>query len=769
MKKIVFSLCLILMMLSVKSQVIQLTNPLLQGGNVNQFTHNGTNVFISSDGGIFKTNNAGTNWNYCNINSIYTNQATDIVVINNNIYASLDDDNADMFTSADNGTTWSAVTTSGFPDASLGWQYGLGGVVNSTMFRFYFQYDISGGPSDSVFIYTTTNGTSWTKGAWIGIDDGSTTNFLNVSNTKLFFTLGGNVYYTTDGNTITMLPLVSGLTSFNTDYLYAEPSNDILYYTDQTIIGVFKLDLTVMPLQWTNIRMAIAADSAVLIPNFVAADNLILAMDVDTLNNVKYLRSTNHGVSFDTISLANCGLMIPGFDDICKVSSNSLYATGGMTKSLYYSADNGTTWATINNGFYGLQTSDLVQKGDSLLTYVDNGRGVMRSLDGGVTWNLSNTGLSSLDYIVNCDNIFKLGGNTVFAIAEIVSTTQQGTNVYKSADYGATWTLTTTQPVAKALNITYEGKNGNLGIFVMVDYIDSLGNNKQALCRTINAGNTWAKVGAGLASFNLTNIYGVNGKGVADTLLLFAADANGDDILLLSVDDGLTWQLSFTATTGYFKLNGGYTGKPVTNFGGITNSPVFVVTDYSLSDIGIDRIYTCDSIDGWYIVPVSGLPADLHINTIKYMDSIWYAGTTEGIYRSIDLVNWTSMINTNFYQGMYVSNLQLSTTSNTLYLATAGNSLWVYDITDNITELTKPNESFSMYPIPAKDLLNVVLKADVLPSTIEIYSIEGKLMLKQQITNKQTIVNVNSLAQGIYLVKMNYNDKQVVDKFTVVR
>ncbi len=764
MKKIVLFVCIFLSVLSVKSQLTQLNHSLMQGGNVNQFVSNGSNIFISTDGGVFKTSNNGTSWTYCNFNSILSNSATDIVVTNGNLYAALDNDYTHIYQSTDNGATW---TSSGNP-TSTGWFYDLGGPVNSKVFRFYFKIDQSGNNNDSVYLFNTNvpSGT-WVNGAFIGVDAGYTTNFLNISNTKQFFQLGGNLFFTSDGVTITQVPTVPGLVNgFDETALTSEPSNNLIYYNNRDDGNVYKMDLTTT-LQWVNIRNNITTNPAMQILNLVAADNLLLTLGVDTLNNAKYMRSLNHGVTFDTVPLYNCGIIAPRFDDIFKVSSTSLFASGGMNKNLYHSTDNGTTWTVINTGFFGLNTTDLVQKGDSLLTYVDEGRGVMRSLDGGVTWNLSNTGISTLYNIVNCSDIFKLVGNNVFAIADIVSTTQRGTLVYKSADFGATWTPTTSQPVAKTVNMTYEGKNGNLGVFVHNVFIDSTGNYKTGVFRTINNGNTWTKINAGLVPFGINNLFGVNGKGLTDTLLLFADDFNGNDMILISTNNGDTWTLSYTVTNGNIELNQGIYGKAVTAFGGPTNSAVVVITDYS-TGVGVDKILMLGS-NGWKNIPNSGLPSGVQINSIKYMNNMWYVGTTAGVYRSADLISWNALNNSGIYLGMTLSNLQLSTTSNTLYVATAGNSLWKTDVTYSINEFSKSNDNFSIYPVPAKDKLNIVFKSDKLPLSFDIISLEGKLLKTQIINYKETTINVSDLSLGVYLIKMNYTDKQIVEKFTVLK
>jgi hypothetical protein len=76
-----------------------------------------------------------------------------------------------------------------------------------------------------------------------------------------------------------------------------------------------------------------------------------------------------------------------------------------------------------------------------------------------------------------------------------------------------------------------------------------------------------------------------------------------------------------------------------------------------------------------------------------------------------------------------------------------------------VTEF-KNNNLFSVYPNPAKNQLNI--KADVLllNSNYTIYDYTGKLVLSGKLTSENSIIELNNLSQGIYLLTVGDNKKQ---------
>ena len=58
-----------------------------------------------------------------------------------------------------------------------------------------------------------------------------------------------------------------------------------------------------------------------------------------------------------------------------------------------------------------------------------------------------------------------------------------------------------------------------------------------------------------------------------------------------------------------------------------------------------------------------------------------------------------------------------------------------------------------LYPNPARDYFNLAVKDTVLPRYVEVYDFSGKLMLREDIGEGQTLVRIDvSLRKGAYIV-----------------
>ncbi len=77
-----------------------------------------------------------------------------------------------------------------------------------------------------------------------------------------------------------------------------------------------------------------------------------------------------------------------------------------------------------------------------------------------------------------------------------------------------------------------------------------------------------------------------------------------------------------------------------------------------------------------------------------------------------------------------------------------------------VTELTSTN--ISIYPNPARDAFNVMMDASLINNTtIELYDAIGKLVIAEKVVNVQTTIKIDTLAKGIYTVRIVSEGKQV--------
>lgn len=71
-------------------------------------------------------------------------------------------------------------------------------------------------------------------------------------------------------------------------------------------------------------------------------------------------------------------------------------------------------------------------------------------------------------------------------------------------------------------------------------------------------------------------------------------------------------------------------------------------------------------------------------------------------------------------------------------------------------------ESIAIFPNPVKDVLHVSVPSNETISSIEVMDLQGRNVLSVDYTNA---INVESLGQGLYVLKLNYADKVVYQRF----
>jgi hypothetical protein len=78
----------------------------------------------------------------------------------------------------------------------------------------------------------------------------------------------------------------------------------------------------------------------------------------------------------------------------------------------------------------------------------------------------------------------------------------------------------------------------------------------------------------------------------------------------------------------------------------------------------------------------------------------------------------------------------------------------------------KINNSTKIYPNPANNFLNIVsLKTGI--SSVEIYNLNGQLVLNKEVNNNQKTINISSLEGGIYIVDILSENTSVKRKLIV--
>jgi hypothetical protein len=84
----------------------------------------------------------------------------------------------------------------------------------------------------------------------------------------------------------------------------------------------------------------------------------------------------------------------------------------------------------------------------------------------------------------------------------------------------------------------------------------------------------------------------------------------------------------------------------------------------------------------------------------------------------------------------------------------------------SIVESNK-NENINIYPNPANNKLSLEFQQSILfhNSIISISNIQGQILIRQNLKQSKTDIDINSLANGIYILKIEFDNSVVVKKF----
>jgi photosystem II stability/assembly factor-like uncharacterized protein len=335
---------------------------------------------------------------------------------------------------------------------------------------------------------------------------------------------------------------------------------------------------------------------------------------------------------------------------------------------------------------------------------------------------------NSLPYAQSLGSVFFTSNNVGYAI-------NRNSNLFKTTDGGKNWNLISLSNI-RSIFFTNPLTGYAVGI-----------NGK--IVRTVNAGVNWMNQASG-TSYDLNKVYfpnenvgyavGKNGTIVktwivtvnspsicpGDTAILIAG-GNGINYIWSNGDTGSSISVSPTSTTTYTVT--GYSSD------GFTDTEVAVVTVIQQANITV-------TIDNPFIN--QGQSANLCAS-----GGVSYTWNT----------------------GQNTPCITVSPSVTTTYTVTGVDECGFTDsasavvtiVATNIDEdIYKENYTFLLYPLPANDKI-IIESSQILRGNLFVYNVSGLELLRQQINDSKTQINLSNLASGIYFVKL------ITDKAIEVR
>ena len=564
-------------------------------------------LYGCTTGGIFKTVNGGLSWRAMNVGFLAYQEGSwsmwlairgfDIDPRNPNIlYAATEQG---VFKSVDGGGTWNVINN-GF--SSYKWLY-----------RANF---VKVHPADSSILYASLSD----YGLYKSLDGGASwTHQTNLGGIgyMTFDPRNSSVIYANDQKSIdggkTWKPLGSTLVNRGVYFIVIDPKNSKVLYAQTSRyagLGGALFKSTDGGDTWTWVRTGAEAT-----------------------------RVIDYG---DIYSL----IVDPTDSKILYASAS--YWTDGIPRGVFRSADGGSTWKELyDDRTIGHMVMDpahpkvlYAAAGNGNNGAVPRSGGVIKSIDGGVTWHPANTGFTNLT--INSVAFNPKNSKTLYA-----ATSPNG--AIKTTDGGTTW---------KRLSGGQSMDQYPVGaVYVDPKTPDTLyltsGQCGVGVFKSLNGGNTWSEVfSLGTSKWTQCCLNDVlfNPK---NTSTLYASTYYGPGVLI-SMDGGKTWNPP---------LMKGLTVPGILDVTALAVDPsnqkvMYVGTRYikSGSFVGSGMFKTQDGGDNWFAVNTGLTTPSIWSLAIDPKDTdLVYAATNDGVFKTADGGNHWNPINTG------LTNLSVST------------------------------------------------------------------------------------------------------------
>lgn len=425
----------------------------------------------------------------------------------------------------------------------------------------------------------------------------------------------------------------------------------------------------------------------------------------------------------------------PKFSFIITNDSVTFAATWG--KGVYYSKDQGRHWEARNFGLNDYTVNTLALA-DSILFAGSNSKGVFISHDSGLHWTAAGNGIPD-----TCIQALAAYNNLIYA-----GTKNHG--IYKSTDNGVTWNHLENGVTGTDIRYLYTcGVNVFAGI------------RGEGLLMSANNGTSWAKYNAGLMSYNIqaisedgNDIYvGTDGAGMwRRTLSELPLTLSFKKVKIsdATICEGFPSTIKVDVIGGkppynYLWDNGSHTPEitvtPLT-----TTTYHLTITDSNSNSAATDVTikvrpkpetpFITQSGDTLISSASEGNVWMFNNQVIYYAHSNKFVPTFDGAYSVV--------VNKN---GCF------SDTSNKVPVG-------IEEIQSDI--------NIALYPNPATKMVTIENMSSEKDFRLTIYDAKGTEMLRKELTEKKTAIDIHTLNKGIYIVKL-MNEKAIKTKLLVVQ
>jgi photosystem II stability/assembly factor-like uncharacterized protein len=722
-KKLLLGVCLIASGYASIAQIsnwTQMLNGELEGGDIRSYLYHKGVLYAGTRGGIFKTTDKGLQWTYTSNgigfeNSLEINWLTQL---NDTLFAAT---TYGLAKSTDAGVTWTSCTDPGDMRQYIDRVFAIGNRLVVTAKT----------PGNQWKMFSSTDyGKTWVSGSHIFI---KRPYIYKVRNDFVLIDRGSDsLYTTTDGLTITHFPTINlppgailesftGDTAVTSNYVYA-----IVDYA-----GIYRLNLTNGV--WEDSVNTIYPRAELY--NLYYFNNKLIVCGVDYNPYFKPNLYISYDQGLNWLRLpAPFGVQFPMMQQVIWMGGNDMMAT--FYYENFYSSNGGLNWGKRSGGLYASKSTFSLTLGNTILTSFSY-KGIIRSTDNGLNWNLSNTGIDSPEIFVN--DLIKTRDRVYASLKVHLGDTMR---LYQSANNGVTWTRCTLPTGMYEFDL--------LGYNDSTLFIRNRTGSNVFVYRSTNYGQSFENVQTKLPVELTTGVGSVTSIiGARDTLLIHGKDALGYSKLFISTDNAETF-------TG---VNNGVPSA--------VGSEVLKVLPGSSYFLAVIRNFT-DSIKyfingKWINAKGQNLPEQPKLFTLDQVGERLFAATNRGVYVSINYGYSWIFVDYGPYGGVAIS--KFFATPQYLFVSTQNDGIWRNTLQVGIAPKQSPSAGIAVvYPNPAQNKAVIQLpSAFTQPMQLVVFDIQGKMMYSQTAEageNKLELIT-SDWVNGLYFFKLNGEENYV--------
>ncbi|HMY71590.1 MAG TPA: BACON domain-containing carbohydrate-binding protein, partial [Blastocatellia bacterium] len=439
------------------------------------FTISGTNLFVTTEKGVFRSTDLGRSWLAANnglpsFDPQTRTISSSMVRLGSKLFVGyysystfdLSQPFSSVYVSSDQGRSWTEART-GFGDAIIGNLFAAGTDVFTGTSRGVFRFNESGMNWQAV-----NNGLRGDFNYVFAADETSVyvggTNDVYVSQSR------GDEWTPLNVQIEPALPSAYALSGNN---LFAGAPNG----------GVFRMNLAATPSVWERVNRGLMTANIQALA--VAGNNVFCGT-----RDAGIYRSSDQAQNW---TAANAGLTDANVT-VLAVIGNMLFA-GTETGGVFRSTDGGQSWTSVNQGLEEKRILTLAVKGASLFAGTD-GKGMFRSDDNGANWKAVNQGLvvPGSEQVSSITSIAVSGGNLILnGSTKALDKLGQIASLFRSKDNGETWEALK-PPISSGIGRS----DGSTGIVLAANDTMLFAGAYSGAYVSADLGTTWREISEGL-------------------------------------------------------------------------------------------------------------------------------------------------------------------------------------------------------------------------------------------------------------------------------